>query len=161
MLRKTFFSLLLLFVSSLHAYSQDTHQIKDFDELMEVLKAGKTVNTVLHYAKCELYVDGEKSDRKIDAIGGMPIDVYEYFSKNLFGNPHAFVSSSQTKLIQNPKGKGYVYNYVKVRIYDNNQVDIIARYLHPKNYKEKMAEKFVGTINDGKNDGGVYLFKSN
>jgi hypothetical protein len=125
---------------------------------MKSLKAGNQVNAVLHYGKCDLIIDGEKQEKTIDAIGGMPIDVYEYFSKNLFGNPHAFLSASQTKLIQNPKGKGYVYNYVKIRIYENNKVEVIARYLHPKNYKEKMAEKFVGYINDGENEEGIYLF---
>jgi len=158
-MKKLFFAFSLIAIFSGTIQSQETKQIKSFGELMEALKNGSDVNAVLHYAKCDLYVDGEKQDRKIDAIGGMPIDVYEYFSKNLFGNPHAFVSTSQTKLIQNPQGDGYVYNYVKIRIHDNNKVEIVARYLKPGKYKETMAEKFEGVINDGDNDGGVYLYK--
>jgi len=147
---------LLFAIGALQA--QNEKLITDFDDLMYHLKKGKSIQAVLHYAKCDLYVDSMKQERTINAIGGMPIEVYEYFGKNLFGNEHAFISTSETKLIENPLGEGYVYNYVKMKIYDNNQVDIFARYLNPKTYKETMSEKFVGQIHSKDNDGGIFLY---
>jgi hypothetical protein len=157
-MQKTFLIISILILSVSSTFAQEGNQVKDFDALMKAFKAGKNINAVIHYGKCDLYMDGEKQEKSMDAIGGMPLDVYEYFAKNAVRNEHAFVTSSQTKLIQNPIGKGYVYNYVKIRIYDNNKVEVIARYLDPKTYKEKMSEKFKGKVNDGTNNEGVFLF---
>ena len=55
-------------------------------------------------------------------------------------------------------GKGYVYNYVKVRINADNTVKITAQYIHPKSFKNTMDESFTGIINDGKNEGGIFLY---
>ncbi len=157
-MKRTIILLSLLLIATTQIFSQKKDQVKSFQELMDYLTAGHTVNTVLHYAKCKLEVDGEIQEESVDAIGGMPMNVYEYFSKDLFGNKHAFVSTSQTKLIENPLGKGYVYNYVKIKIYDNNKVDVIARYLKPDTREETMSETFHGKINDGENGAGVYLY---
>lgn len=158
---RTILLLSLMLMTTFQVFGQHENQIKNFEELMESLKSGQNVNAVLHYGKCELEVDGEIQKESVDAIGGMPLDVYEYFSKDLFGNKHAFVSASQTKLIENPLGKGYVYNYVKIKIYENNLADVIARYLKPDTKEETMSETFHGKINDGKNEGGIYLYGDN
>ena len=151
------FSILIMVAATVVA--QKTNQITSFDQLMANLKTGNNINAVLHYAKCNLFVDGEKQEKTIDAIGGMPIDVYEYFAEQAVHNEHAFISTSQSKLIQNPIGEGYVYNYVKLKIYDNNTVEVFAKYLDPHSYKESMSEKFKGKINNGTNEEGIYLFK--
>ncbi len=159
-MKRTIILFSLLIIATTQIFSQEKNQVTNFEELMKSLKNGQNINAVLHYGKCKLEIDGEIQEESIDAIGGMPLDVYEYFSKNLFGNKHAFVSSSQTKLIENPLGEGYVYNYVKIKIYDNNKVDIIARYLRPGTREETMSETFHGKINNGENQEGVYLYKN-
>jgi hypothetical protein len=157
-MQKTFLIFSILALSVTAALAQESNQVKGFNTLMDALNAGKNVNVVIHYEKCDLYMDGKKQEKSMDAIGGMPLDVYEYFAPNTIRNEHAFVSSSQSKLIQNPIGEGYVYNYVKIRLYDNNKAEIIARYLDAQTYEEVMSEKFKGIINDGTNNAGVYLF---
>jgi hypothetical protein len=157
-MKRTIILFSLLLIATTQIFSQDKNQVKNFEGLMKSLKKGQNINAVLHYGKCELEIDGEIQEKSIDAIGGMPLDVYEYFSKDLFGNKHAFVAASQTKLIENPLGKGYVYNYVKIKIYENNKVEIIARYLKPDTREETMSETFHGKINNGKNEGGIYLY---
>jgi len=112
----------------------------------------------MHYAKCQLISDNEIEDKVPDAIGGMTIDVYEYFEKGAVRNDQAFVVFSESKLIQYPKGEGYVYNYVKVKITADNKVKITAEYLNPVNFSVMMTENFFTSINDGKNEGGVFLF---
>jgi len=133
-------------------------QITSFDELMKTLNAGGHVRAVFYYAKCTLISDNENQEKVPDAIGGMDIGTYEYFAPNAVKNKDAFVVLSESKLIEYPKGDGYVYNYVKVKIEPNNKVRITARYLDSKTMEEKMNENFFGQINDGKNDGGVFLF---
>jgi len=133
-------------------------KLNSFEELMASLNSGKQVKMVMHYARCQLISDNEIEDKVPDAIGGMTIDVYEYFEKGAVRNDQAFVVFSESKLIQYPKGEGYVYNYVKVKITADNKVKITAEYLNPVNFSVMMTENFFTSINDGKNEGGVFLF---
>lgn len=125
---------------------------------MMLLKKGYEVKLVIHYAKCDLEIEGERVEDKMDAIGGMKIDVFEYFDRGVVYNDEAFVVFSEAKLIKNPLGEAYVYNYVKVKIFESNKVVITACYLNALTFEEEMSEKFYGNINSGKNDGGIYLY---
>ena len=136
--------------------------IHNFEEMMTVLKAGKSVKAVIYYGKCKLFSDGVEEKESVDAIGGMKFDTYEYFDTSVFkGRVPSFVTTSQTVLI-NQSHYGYVYNYVKIKVRIDNSVEITARYLRPRKFSSKfkvvMDETFKGTINDGKNDGAVLFY---
>ncbi|HAP01361.1 MAG TPA: hypothetical protein DCQ93_05485 [Bacteroidetes bacterium] len=153
-------SALLFFTISIYAQTQ----LKNFDQLMNALKAGKDVRAVIHYGKCELYSEGVKEDKSPDAIGGMKFDTYEYFDSSVFkGKIPSFVTTSQTVLINHPK-YGYVFNYVKIKIRIDGSVEISARYLKQKKfssrYKVVMDETFKGKINDGSNDGAIFFYSN-
>jgi len=139
-----------------------TTQLNNFESLMEALNSGEKVRAVFHYKHCKLISDNKVVDpvRVPDAIGGMGIDVYEYFAAGAIRNKEAFVVFSVSKLIENPIGEGYVYNYAKVKVYANNEVEIIARYLDSKTMEEIMNESFYTLINDGKSDdNAAYFYK--
>lgn len=150
--------LLILGLSTLFSRADNTAQIKSFNELIDYLKTGNEVSVVLHYAKCRLISDDEIVEDVPNAIGGMTLDVWEYFAPMTIYNKKAFVVSSTSKLIQYPKGEGYVYNYVKIRIYDDNSVKIVAQYLDAITYEVLMTESFYGNIADGKNNEGVFIY---
>jgi hypothetical protein len=151
--------LLALLTSSLSIAQK---QIQNFDQLLEALKNGKSVKTVIYYGKCKLFSEGKEEEKSPDAIGGMRFDTYEYFDSSVFkGRVPSFVTTSQTILIKHPN-YGYVYNYVKIKVRKDNSIEIIAQYLKPrwlsKKYKVIMDEIFKGTINDGTNDGSVSFY---
>lgn len=135
-------------------------QVYSFDELMNALKSGKKAHAVFQYAKCKLISDNEEQEKSPDAIGGMDLDTWEYFAANAVKNKEAFVVFSENKLIKNPKGDGFVYNYVKVKITPDNKVRITAQYVDATSLVVKMDENFFGVIHDGKNEGGISLFVS-
>lgn len=152
-------SLLIVFsIAEAIAHTGGGKQIRNFGRLMHILEQGYEVSIVIKYAKCNLELDGEIVDDKIDAVGGMKIDVFEYFSRGVVYNEEAFVVFSESKLIKNPIGDGFVYNYVKVKIFESNKVIITAKYLNATTMDEEMSEKFYGNINNGKNDGGIFLY---
>jgi len=155
-MKKKFFLIASLTILISGITNAETVQLKNFNELFDALKNGKSVNAVIHYAKCKLVSDGEEL-KSPDAIGGMNIQPFEYFSAGLFGSNKAFISSSETVLIYLPR-LGYVYNYVKLKIIEDNTVEITARYLTADKFEVKMDETFFGEINDGSNDKGVYFF---
>lgn len=139
------------------AHAQTT-RIASFDELMISLNAGEQVRVVIHYSLCKWPADKKDQSPVPDAITGMNVDIYEYFAPATVHNKLAFVVFSNSKLIQNPIGKGFVYNYGKVRINADNSVQVTAKYIHPKSFKVVMDEVFIGRLNDGENGEGIDLY---
>lgn len=154
--RRVLALLMLGCAAPLLALASQPEQLKTFDAFLGALKSGRTVKAVIHYAQCRLTIDG-KDEKAPDAVGGMEFRTFEYFAPGAVKNPKGFVSASETVLISHPR-YGYVQNYVKVRIYEDHAVEIIARYLDPKTLKVVMDETFTGEINDGMNGQGVFLF---
>lgn len=126
-----------------------TRKLESFEQVMDALKQGKVVHAVFYYKDCQLISDNEIEDESVDAIGGMKIDTWEYFAKASIRNKEAFVVTSTSKLIANPKGKGYVYNYVKLKIKESGEVKITANYVDSVTHEETMTENFFTEINDG------------
>lgn len=133
-------------------------QVDNFEELMEALNSGKNVRAVFHYKYCQLISDNEVQEKIPDAIGGMSIDVYEYFAEGAVRNKEAFVVTSTSKIIKNPMGEGYVYNYAKVKVKASNEVRITAVYLDPITFEEKMTENFFTEMNNSENKGGAFFY---
>ncbi len=132
--------------------------LRSFDELMTALKEGKTVSVVIEYKKCQLISDNEIDEKVPDAVGGMTLATWEYFAKGSVRNEKAFVVASESKLIERPREEGYVYNYVKIKVTDDNKVKVTARYLDARTFEVYMDENFFGQVDDGKNDGAVRFF---
>jgi hypothetical protein len=150
---------LLLFASGIfisEAFAQT--QLRNFDDLVHALNTGKTVRAVIHYGDCMLIDDNEIQESAPDAVGGMDFDVYEYIARQSVRNEKAFVVSSAAKLIQNPKGEGFVYNYGKIRADEDGKVKITVNYVNPTDYSVLMDENFFTEINDGNNKGAAYFY---
>jgi hypothetical protein len=148
--------LLLAFSLLISSFSQN-HQIKSFNELLKELKLGSEVRLVVEYKKCKLFIDSVEVN-SVDAIGGMNISTFEYFAKGSIKNEKSFIAFSENVLISH-KRYGYVYNYVKFRVYEDEQVEIVVRYLKTHTFEAVMDEVFHCQINNLMNDGGVYFFK--
>jgi hypothetical protein len=124
---------------------------------MQSLNAGGQVRVVIHYSLCK-WADQTNVSPMPNAITGMDVDTYEYFATGAAHNKSDFMVFANSKLIQNPIRKGFVYNYGKVRINADSTIQVTAKYVHPKRFRVLMNEVFVGKINDGKNGGGLDLF---
>jgi len=134
--------------------------ISSFDELINVLKKGYTVRVVINYGDCQLISDNKIQQQSPEAIGGMTIETFEFFDKNTLGRNEPFVVSSENKLIANPKGEGYVYNYGKVRVDKHSKVRVTVRYIDPQTYATKMDESFYTEMNNGQNKGAASFYYS-
>lgn len=129
-------------------------QVKSFEDLMSALQKGKDIKVVVEYGKCQL-ISGNEEKTAPNAIGGMPVDVWEYFAPMSIGNPEAFVVFSQAKLINYG---GFIYNYAKIKIYEDGRAKITAQYTTAEEFELEMDENFFTTINDGKNEGALYIY---
>lgn len=143
---------LLMLVCTAHSQTLVT----EFASLMTALEEGKEVRAILHYAQCRLVVDG-KETKSPDAIGGMSFGTFEYFAAGAIGNSKAYVTTSETVLISHPR-HGYVYNYVKLKVYEDNAVDIVARYLNPSTFQIVMDEIFYAQMSSASENRGALFF---
>lgn len=158
---KKLLGILILLCLHLNMYAGGgNNQIKSYNELMAVLTSGKSVSVVIHYGKCKEIRDNEEVPKPPAAIGGMTIDTYEFFDTLAVKNKNAFVAFSESKLIEDPKSDDYIYNYVKIKVNDDNTVRVIARYLDAKTFEVKMDESFYTSINDGTNNGAIYFYSN-
>jgi hypothetical protein len=132
-------------------------QLRSFDELVAALTAGESVRAVIRYGKCLLVSDRDTLESP-DATGGMELTAWELFAKEAVRNPLAFISASATVLIGGKKD--HVYNYAKLKLYQDGRAEITARYLEPPTLKVKMDETFYTTINAGADSGAVYLYRA-
>jgi len=148
----------VLALTALAATAAEPVLIRNFNELLPVLKSGVRVRAVFHYKTMALTVEGKPEENVPDAVGGMGLDTYEYFAAGSVGNKEGFLSFSQTQLIRHPR-HGYVLNYIKVSVYESNAVKILAQYLDPKTYEVKMDETFITTMGDGRNSGGAFFYR--
>ncbi|HMT12044.1 MAG TPA: hypothetical protein PKA39_10535 [Ignavibacteria bacterium] len=132
-------------------------QLTNFVQIIDALKSGYRVNAVIHYKDCMLVSDGDTL-KAPDAIGGMDILPYEYFAAGVIGKNIAFISTSETVMIYLKGFGGYLNNYVKLRAYEDNRVEITAQYLTIDKQEVKMDETFYGEINDGTNGKAIYFY---
>jgi hypothetical protein len=149
--------LVLIWAVGMSAASGQSRLLKNFDQLMFALRTGSEVRAVIYYARCKLIVDSVET-KAPDAVGGMSFNTFEYFAPNSVRNPKAFVTTSQTVLIAHPR-QGHVYNYVKMKVYEDDNVEINAKYLNPITYQVVMDETFYGKLSTGDDGNPVSLFE--
>lgn len=130
-------------------------QLTDFDALMGALRSGHAVRVVVDYGRCELIADNQPTAAP-EAVGGMVVDVWEYFAAGSIGNERAFVAFSHASLIQHAR-RGMVINHVKFRVMDDGKVTISARYLDPVTYEVTMFQNLFTTIAHGDEGAAVFF----
>jgi hypothetical protein len=144
---------LLLLISQVHS---EPKQLTNFIQIFDALKSGYSVNAVIYYKDCRVVVDSAEAKSQ-DKIKGISISQYDYYSPGLIGKK-AFISVSQTIMVFLGGGGGYFYNYIKLRVYEDNTVEITNRYLTTDKLEVQMDEMAYAEINDGSNGKGVYFY---
>lgn len=154
-MKKSFLSIFLLFLCMVQTgLSARPVQLYNFQDLMSAIKKGHQVRAVIHYGQCKLVCDG-KEIKAPDAIGGMEITPFEYFNRNAVKNPQAYLVFSHASLINL---KGYIYNYAKFKVFEDNRVEVTAQYAKTNSYRIIMDETFYTTISNREGKGALYLF---
>jgi hypothetical protein len=154
---KRFLAVIVISMTAAASLCSQAKMVKNFDQLMFALRTGSEVRVVIFYARCRLVVDTVET-KAPDEVGGMSFNTFEYFGQNSVKSPKAFVTTSQLILISHPK-YGQVYHNVRLKIYDDNTVEVNARYLSPTTYQVVMDETFYGKVSSGDDGNAVCLYE--
>jgi hypothetical protein len=126
--------------------------ITSYADLLATLKSGARVRVVLDYGKCKL--NGSPGP---NALGAMNFDTFEWFGAKVLGNPKAFIAASETHLIRLPSG--FVNDYVRVRVSEDDSVGIDVQYLDPQTYAISVDETISCGISDAMTERGATFYK--
>jgi hypothetical protein len=126
--------------------------LTSYADLLATLKTGARVRVVLDYAKCTL--NGAAGP---NALGAMNMDTFEWFGPKVLGNPKAFLAASETHLIRLPSG--FVHDYVRVRVAEDDKVTIDVQYIDPKTFEVTVDETIGCGISDATNARGATFYK--
>ena len=127
-------------------------QITTYSDLLAALKSGARVRGVFDYGKCTIL--GAPGP---DALGAMGLDTFEWFAKGVVGNAKAYIAASENKLIAYPPG--HVYDYVKVRVFEDEKVTIGVQYLDPVTFAVSVDETINCGLSDAMTERGATFFK--
>lgn len=125
-----------------------TTPVADFAALRAALVAGEEVRAVIDYHQCQLIEADAPTGPGPQAIGGMSLWPWELFEVGVVRNDQAYVAASETRLISHPT-RGVVHNHVKLRLWADGHVDVVARYLDPRTFKIVMDEAFRCELQQG------------
>ena|SRR5258706_12912773 len=151
-----FFVFVMMFFSFAPFSHAETIQLKSFTEILDALNKGEKVNVVIHYADCKLTADG-KDAKSPDEIGGMAMLPFEYYAAGVIAK-RGFISSSVTVRVYLAGFNGFVDSYMKVRVYDDNTVEITNKFVTTDKLEVQSDKLYTGEINDGTSGKGVYFY---
>lgn len=126
--------------------------VTTYSDILTTLKAASRVRVVLDYSKCKL--SGMPGP---DALGSMNLDTFEWFGPKVLGNPRAFLAASENHLIR--LSSGFVYDYVRVSVSDDEKVTVDVQYLDPVTFAVSVDETILCGISDGKTEKGATFYK--
>lgn len=154
----SFWGVVLFFVlvGAVGFASASTERVADYRGLIVALNQGRSVRVVIDYSKTTIAADGKEVPGP-RATGGMKFEPWERFGKGLLGNDREYVAASHTVLISHPR-HGHVLNYVRVRVYEDGEVETLARYLLPNTFEVVMEQVYRGEVSRGADGRAVSLF---
>lgn len=91
-------------------------------------------------------------------FGGMDITAFNKNTIMVDGKPKDMIASSLTMLVEHPT-LGNVLNYVRLRFFEDNSVELYSSMIDPKGYKTLQKMKFMCSMSTGKDQNGISVFR--
>merc|ERR1719387_1759506 len=112
-------------------------RLTTYDAVIAAAKSGAMIRMINEYGLCD-YPGGQAGP---NATGGTNVGTFEFFNDPRFG-PTQWLSFSASELIKNYQGKGYVFDFVRSRVFPNGSVQTEAQYIEPDYKTVTMDETF-------------------
>jgi VirK protein len=123
------------------------HRLVSSGQLMKALEEGRQVRAVIFYSRCKMMVDG-KGQPSPDTTGGITLQAFEHFGSGVTGNELAYTAVTTTRLLVHSH-YGTVYDYVRLKVGFDGEVEVAARYLKPPTLEVVLEETFHCRVDDG------------
>ncbi len=131
-------------------------RLDSYRAILAALADGRQVRVVMHYPECILRV-GEAVMKPPESSGGLAFGAWEAFGRGAVGNDRGYLTTSETRMVAHARS-GHVWNYLRLRLYDDGEVELQARNIHPLDFSILMDNLFTCRIDPGTGEGGASFF---
>lgn len=123
--------------------------VNNYSELYGALARGDTVRAVMQFEKCS---------PSMKSIGAMNFTIFNTYTAQVDGKSKEVIATSVNVLYQDNRF-GPTYNYVRMRVYDDNTAEIFSQYLDPKSFVPVAnSETTQCKISNGHDQNGLQLY---
>jgi hypothetical protein len=148
------FCLFWLFVTQTCLLANTHPLLNTYAQLHDALLQGSEVRAVISFDKCK---PADGSSNKITAFGGLRFDNFVIYSAMVHDTPTQVIASSTNMLVKHHK-YGPVYNYVRLRIFENNFAELYSAFINASNYNELQSSSYICELSADKDNRGIALF---
>lgn len=150
---KLLFVLLILFGQTVNAAPAKT--ITNYADLLSSISQGDSVRAVMFLNKCS--VSNKTTTNSVDVIAAMNFNIFNKYQVTIGSQQKNTIATSITTLVEHNK-YGTVYNYVRLRIFEDNSAEVFSEYLDPTTYKQLGSLTFNCAVSNGNDQNGIVLY---
>src|SRR5579872_2572575 len=150
MIKKIVLSSLILALSQV-SHATSAQSITNYPDLLNSLSQGHSVRAIMYVNKCSI---ASATNASNDVIAGMNFTVFNKYAVTVGTQLKNAIAISDNKLVEHSKF-GPVYNYVRLRVFEDNSVEIFSEYLDPTTYKQLGSMTANCAISNGHDQNGI------
>lgn len=136
-----------------------TVKLTSFQELKKALEAGQTLKVVIHFANCHAIGADKKTEASPGIVSGFTIGSFDFFPKNSARNSKGFISLASGYMNETLPGKGYMHNFLRLKIFEDGKVAITTSQINPLTFENDSWELYDAQMFNGEmNQAGVYIY---
>ena len=123
------------------------------------LETGRTLKVIIHFGNCHAIGTDKKAEDSPGIVTGFTVGSFDFFPKNSARNSKEFISLVSGNMNETLPGKGYVYNFLRLKIFEDGKVAITTSQINPLTFENDSlglyeAQMFAGEAEEA----GVYIY---
>jgi hypothetical protein len=154
MYKKIYGLMLTVFMLSVSttAFAAAYKNLSNYPELLTALKNGHGVRAII-----QINTTPNDIESKHDVIGAMNFTQFNKYPIVTNGQVKNGIATSINMLVQHKK-YGFVYDYVRLRVFEDNSAELFSAFLNPKTYAQLQSITFYFQLNDKKAKNKIVLY---
>jgi hypothetical protein len=145
----------IIFCSMNHLVFANSHTLlTNYSDLFTALTKGDAVRAIILLDKCTpVSANSEDSQN----IAGLNFTTFNAYQIQVGAQKKNVIATSIDMMVEH-KTLGSVHGYLRLRIFDDNSVEVFSEYLDPKTYAKLGAFTLSCQISDGKDNKGIRFY---
>lgn len=151
---KKFFIFATLVCFTQFATANSSQLLGSYSDLLHAISQGDSIRAIMYVNKCSMTSTSMKVD---DVIAGMNFSDFNKYPVSVGNIQKNTIATSIYKLVEHPIF-GPIYNYVRLRIFEDNSAEIFSEYLDPRTYKQLGSMTANCAVSNGHDQNGIMLY---
>jgi hypothetical protein len=128
--------------------------LTNYSDLFTAVTEGDAVRAIILLDKC---IPASQNSEDSQNIAGMNFTTFNAYQIQMGTQKKNVIATSIDMMVEH-KTLGPVHSYLRLRIFDDNSVEVFSEYLDPKTYAKLGTFTFNCQLSNGKDNKGVRLY---